>query len=466
MGLQRREISEFEKNYLDEGARLATENNSIDPELYTRYNVKRGLRNTDGTGVLVGLTTIGEVHGYIVDDNEKVPVEGRLRYRGIEIEDIVDGFQKEKRHGFNEAIYLLLFGSLPTGGQLEHFRGMLDACRELPDGFTENMILKSASPDIMNKLARSVLGLYSYDENPEDVSVKNVLRQCIELISRFPTMVAYGYQAKSHYYDNQSLFIHKPKAGLSTAQNLLRMIRADAKYTDLEAEVLDLALVLHAEHGGGNNSAFTLHVVSSADTDTYSAIAAAVGSLKGPKHGGANIKVANMMEYLQKSIKDWKDEDEIKDLLTRIIKKKVFDRKGLIYGIGHAVYTLSDPRAIILRNKAGDLATAKKRTDEFAFYRLIEKLGTQVLSEIKSGAVFAANVDFYSGFVYDMLNIPKELYVPIFAVSRIAGWSAHRIQEIVSGGKIIRPAYKSICERLPYVPLLQRLTESDTVLSV
>ncbi len=459
MATRRRDLSEFEKRYLDEGARLAVECNSIDPELYTKFNVKRGLRNTDGTGVLVGLTPIGDVHGYIVDDNEKVPDEGRLRYRGIEIEDIVAGFQKDKRHGFNETIYLLLFGSLPTGGQLEHFKGMLDACRELPDGFTENMILKSPSPDVMNKLARSVLGLYSYDDNPEDVSIKNVLRQCIELISRFPTMVAYGYQAKSHYYDNKSLFIHKPMAGLSTAQNLLRMIRPDAKYTDLEADVLDLALVLHAEHGGGNNSAFALHVVSSADTDTYSAIAAAVGSLKGPKHGGANIKVASMMEYLQKSIKDWKDEDEIKDLLTRMIKKKIFDRKGLIYGIGHAVYTLSDPRAVILRAKAGELASAKKRSDEFNFYKMVERLGVEVLSEVKGGSVFAANVDFYSGLVYDFLNIPRELYVPIFAASRIAGWSAHRIQEIVSGGKIIRPAYKSISEKKPYIPLVERDVE-------
>jgi citrate synthase len=460
---QRRELSEFEKQYLDEAARLAVEKNTIDPELFTKYNVKRGLRNTDGTGVLVGLTSIGDVHGYIVDDNEKVPVEGRLRYRGIEIEDIVNGFQKDKRHGFNEAIYLLLFGHLPTNGQLEHFKGMLDACRDLPDGFTENMILKSASPDVMNKLARSVLGLYSYDEQAEDISVKNVLRQCIELISRFPTMVAYAYQAKSHYYDNKSLFIHKPLPGLSTAQNLLRMIRADAKYTDLEADVLDLALVLHAEHGGGNNSAFTLHVVTSADTDTYSAIAAAVGALKGPKHGGANIKVASMMEYLQKSIKDWKDEGAIKDLLIRLVKKKVFDRQGLIYGIGHAVYTLSDPRAVILRAKAESLAVAKKRMDEFVFYKLIERLGVEVLSEMKPGANFAANVDFYSGFVYDMLNIPRELYVPIFAVSRIAGWSAHRIQGIVSGGKIIRPAYKSISEKKLYTPLLQRENRQNPI---
>jgi citrate synthase len=309
---------------------------------------------------------------------------------------------------------------------------------------------------VMNKLARSVLGLYSYDFNPDDISIKNVLRQCIELISRFPTMVAYGYQAKSHYHDNKSLFIHKPLAGLSTAQNLLRMIRPDGKYSDLEAEMLDMALVLHAEHGGGNNSAFALHVVSSSDTDTYSAIAAAVGSLKGPKHGGANIKVASMMEYIMKSIKDWKDEDEVRDLLFKLLKKKIFDRKGLIYGIGHAVYTLSDPRAIILREKAAKLAAAKKQSAEYELYRMVERIGVEELSALKPGLSFSANVDFYSGFVYEMLNIPRELYVPIFAVSRIAGWSAHRIQELVSGGKIIRPAYKSISERRLYIPLVKR----------
>lgn len=457
---QRRELSEFEKQYIDESTRLAIRNNTIDPELFERFNVKRGLRNADGTGVLVGLTGIGDVHGYIVDENEKVPVEGRLRYRGYDLGDLIKGFQQENRHGFDEVTYLLLFGQLPAVSQLEHFRGMLDACRDLPDGFTENMILKSPSPDVMNKLARSVLGLYSYDQNPEDISVKNVLRQCIELISRFPTMVAYGYQAKHHYHDNGSLFIHKPLPGLSTAQNLLRMIRADAKYTDLEAEVLDMALVLHAEHGGGNNSAFTLHVVSSADTDTYSAIAAAVGSLKGPKHGGANIKVAKMMEYIQKSVEDWEDEEALKSLLWKIVKKKKFDRKGLIYGMGHAVYTISDPRAVILREKASELAKVKDRVKEYNLYRAVERLGGEVLSEIKGvSRPFAANVDFYSGFVYDMLNIPRELYVPIFAVSRIAGWSAHRIQEIVCGEKIMRPAYKSISYNLSYVPLNARVEE-------
>lgn len=456
MATAQRKISEFEKEYLDEGAKLAITNSTIDPDLYIKFNVKRGLRNVDGTGVLVGLTSVGDVHGYIVDDNEKVPVEGRLRYRGYDVEDIINNCLVDKRFGYNEVTYLLLFGNLPSKEQLEHFKGMLDVCRELPDGFTENMILKSASRDVMNKLARSVLGLYSYDPNPDDISVKNVLRQCITLISRFPTMVAYGYQAKSHYYDNKSLFIHKPQPGLSTAENLLRMMRADGKYSRLEAEVLDLALILHAEHGGGNNSAFALHVVASADTDTYSAIAAAVGSLKGPKHGGANIKVASMMEYIQKKLKNWDDEAEIRNLLINILKKKKFDRKGLIYGIGHAVYTLSDPRAVILRNKAADLAKVKKRMDEYNLYRRIERVSIEILNEFKPGNSFCANVDFYSGFVYDMMGIPRELYVPIFAVSRIAGWSAHRIQEIVGGGKIIRPAYKSVSERLSYIPLSER----------
>lgn len=453
----RREESDFEKEHLDDAARLATTNNSIPPELYSKYNVKRGLRNADGTGVLVGLTSIGDVHGYIMVDDEKTPDTGRLRYRGIEVEDLVNGFQSDHRFGFNEVAYLLLFGVLPTASQLDTFKDMLDSCRELPDGFTENMILKAPSPDIMNKLARAVLASYSYDPNPDDISVKNVLRQCIELISRFPTMVAYGYQAKSHYYDNKSLYIHNPQAGLNTAQNFLHLIRYDSAYSDLEAEVLDLALVLHAEHGGGNNSAFTLHVVSSTDTDTYSSIAAAVGSLKGPKHGGANIKVVEMMDFIRDSLADWKDEDEVRNILRKMVKKEAFDNKGLIYGIGHAVYTISDPRAVILREKAAELASVKNRLDEFQLFQTIERIAPEVIMESKgNNKTIAANVDFYSGFVYDMLNIPRELYTPIFAISRIAGWSAHRIQEIVGGGKIIRPAYKSISVKRPYIPLAQR----------
>lgn len=457
MNQKGREVSEFERQYLDDLTHISIGSGTIDPKLYPRYNVKRGLRNADGTGVLVGLTSIGDVHGYILDESEKVPVEGKLRYRGIELDEIVRGFQSEKRHGFNEVAYLLLFGFLPTRDQLIHFSEMLDACRDLPDGFMENMILKAPSADIMNKLARSVLASYSYDSNPDDISIRNVLRQCIELIARFTTMVAYGYQAKRHYYDNQSLYIHKPKTGLSTAENFFHMVRPDSSYTPLEAEILDLALVLHAEHGGGNNSAFALHVVTSSDTDTYSAIAAAVGALKGPRHGGANIRVAEMFDAIKAGVRDWKDENEVSAFLVKILNKEVFDHSGLIYGIGHAVYTLSDPRAVILRGKAEELAREKKREEEFGLYRTVERCAPRVIAEIKKQEKpLAANVDFYSGFVYSMLNIPRELFTPIFALARIAGWSAHRIEEITSGGKIIRPAYKNVARKAKYVPLNKR----------
>jgi citrate synthase len=457
MNIRERQVSEFERQYLDNLTLISIDSGTIDPKLYQKYNVKRGLRNVNGTGVLVGLTNIGDVHGYIIDEGEKIPVEGRLRYRGIELEEIVRGFQTEKRHGFQETAYLLLFGHLPTKEQLERFSEMVGVCRELPEGFTENMILKAPSSDIMNKLARSVLACYSYDSNPDDISIKNVLRQCIEMIGRIPTMVAYGYQAKRHYYDDKSLYIHKPQAGLSTAENFLYMVRPDSAYTPLEAEILDLAFVLHAEHGGGNNSAFALHVVTSSDTDTYSAIAAAVGALKGPKHGGANIRVADMFDDIRSHVKDWKDDDEVSNYLSKILRREAFDRKGLIYGIGHAVYTLSDPRAVILRNKAEELASEKSRLDEYKLYRTVERCAPRVIAEIKQQVrPLATNVDFYSGFVYSMLNIPRELYTPIFALSRMAGWSAHRIEEIISGGRIIRPAYKSVSEQAHYVPLNNR----------
>ena len=452
-----REESEFEKQHLDDLSKICIKSGTITPELYQRYSVKRGLRNADGTGVLVGLTRIGNVHGYILDENEKVPVDGRLSYRGIDVEEMVRGFQAEKRHGFHETVYLLLFGALPTKDQLDRFNEMIYACRELPEGFTENMILKAPSSDIMKKLARSVLACYSYDVNPDDIGIRNVLRQCIEMIARFPTMVAYGYQAKRYYYDNKSLFIHKPQTGLSTAENLLYMIRPDSVFTALEAEILDLCLVVHAEHGGGNNSAFALHVVTSSHTDTYSALAAAVGSLKGPRHGGANIKVADMMADIKAGVKDWKDEDEVSRYLMKILQKEAFDHSGLIYGIGHAVYTLSDPRAMILCEKAEKLSHEKSRADEFDLYRLVEKTAKRVLPEFKKNPKpLATNVDFYSGFVYDLLNIPSELYTPIFAISRVAGWSAHRIEEIVSGGRIIRPAYKSVVRRSTYTPIEKR----------
>lgn len=445
------------QTFFNELACLAEKNNYINPKLYEKYNAKRGLRNSDGTGVIVGLTEIGEVHAYIMDEGEKVPIEGQLFYRGIEIKDLVKGFQREKRHGFNEVCYLLLFGQLPAPEKLKQFEELLAEKRTLPDGFTEDMILKAPSRDIMNKLARSVLACYSYDHNPDVTSVANVLRQCIELIARLPTMAAYGYQARAHFFGNKSLYIHKPRIDLTPSENFLYMIRPDNSYSDLEAEVLDLCLVLHAEHGGGNNSAFTTHVVSSADTDTYSVIAAAIGSLKGAKHGGANIKVIQMFEELKRHVRDWSNEKEIEEYLLKILRKQTFDRMGLIYGVGHAVYTLSDPRALLLKEKAAELSKEKEMEEEFHLYNLVENIAPRVIAEEKNvDKYFVVNVDFYSGFVYKMLNIPVELYTPIFAMSRIAGWSAHRIEEIVSGGRIIRPAYKSVAPRGAYIPLNQR----------
>lgn len=435
----------------------ATLNNRIDPELYKKYNVKRGLRNSDESGVLVGLTEIGDVHGYIFDEGELLPDEGRLLYRGVNINEIVKGMIEDDRHGFEETTYFLLFGELPSKSELEEFNNTLDAYRDLPEGFAEDMIMRAPSRDIMNKLARSVLVSYSYDKDADDISIGNVLRQCIELIARFPTMAAYGYQAKSHYHDGNSLVIHKPKPGVGTAENLLHLIRSDSCYTKLEAQVLDLALVLHAEHGGGNNSTFTNHVVTSTNTDTYSAIAAALCSMKGPRHGGANKKALNMMDNVMENVKDWQDEDEISDYLAKILRKEVFDKAGLIYGYGHAIYTLSDPRAVLLKAKAGELAAEKGLDREFGIFEKVERLAPQVISkEKKSDKTVSANVDFYSGFVYRMLNIPTALYTPIFAIARIAGWSAHRIEELISGGRIIRPAYKNVAARKKYVPLSER----------
>ena len=442
---------------LDELTQNAEKMNRIPLELYQKYSVKRGLRNDDGTGVLVGLTEIGDVHGYIIDEGQIVPVDGRLEYRGINVNDITRGFQAEKRYGFEEVCYLLLFGTLPTGQQLQQFTTLLGENRALPNGFTENMILKAPSREIVNKLARSVLVCYSYDLNPDDLRLKNVLRQSIELIARFPTMAAYGYQAKSHYFEGKSLFIHRPQKDLGTAENLLHLIRPDSKFTQLEAETLDLALVLHAEHGGGNNSSFTTHVVTSTGTDTYSAIAAAVGSLKGPLHGGANLKVLEMMENIKSEVKDWHDDEEVAAYLTKILRKEAFDGQGLIYGIGHAVYTLSDPRAVLLKDKAKELAAAKSRSKEYDLYDRVAHLSPEVFKQVKnSSKVVSPNVDFYSGFVYDMLDIPRELYTPIFCVARIAGWCAHRIEELISGGRIIRPAYRNVLHNKEYVSMGQR----------
>lgn len=433
-------------------------NDPINPDLYEKYDVKRGLRNANGTGVLVGLTRIGDVVGYEIGANgEKIPVPGRLMYRGYDVVDLVKDAESHDDYCYEQCAYLLLMGELPTKEELQNFRDFLGSVRSLPPNFTEDMIMKAPSQDIMNKLARGVLASYSYDENPEDRSVPNIMRQCIELISRFSTLAAYGYQARRRYYENQSMFIHNPISSLSTAENFLHLIRPDGKYTKLEAQVLDLALIIHAEHGGGNNSSLTVHVVSSADTDTYSAIAAAVGSLKGRRHGGANIRVVEMMDEIKENVKDWSSEKEIRDYLYKIAKKQAFDNTGLIYGMGHAVYTISDPRALLLREKAKQLAEEKGCLEEFNLYRTIEQVAPEILMEVHhSDKRICANVDLYSGFVYSMLNIPRELFTPIFAISRIAGWSAHRIEEIVAGGRIYRPAYKNVCEERKYIPIDDR----------
>ena len=449
--------SENHEQFLQKYSRIMDTHNRIPLDLYEKYNVKRGLRNNDGTGVLVGLTEIGDVHGYIMEEGDKIPVKGLLRYRGIDVKDLCAGFQKEKRFGFEETIFLLLFGYLPTEKELEYFTERMGEYRDLPDQFTEDMILKAPSNNIMNKLARSVLAAYSFDNDAEDTSVLNILRQSVELISQLPTMAAHAYQAKAHYHMGKSLFIHKPDPALSTAENLLRMIRNDRKFTPIEAEILDLSLVLHAEHGGGNNSAFSTHVVSSSGTDTYSAIAAAIGSLKGPLHGGANIQVARMMDDVKAHVKDWSSEKEIAGYIKKILMKDAFDKKGLVYGMGHAVYTLSDPRAEVLRDKARELARESGRMEEFELYETIERLTPGIFQEVRnSDKPLCANVDFYSGFVYSILNIPEDLYTPIFAIARIPGWCAHRVEEIVSGGRIIRPAYKSVSPRNPYVELDKR----------
>ena len=450
-------MSDNESLFIGRLSVLAERNDPIDPALYGKYDVKRGLRNANGTGVLVGLTSIGDVVGYEMQDGQKVAVPGRLIYRGYNIEDLINDAEKQKQFAYEQCVYLLLFGELPTQEALDNFRRLLGAKRNLPDNFTEDMIMKAPSSDIMNKLARGVLASYSYDTNPEDRSISNVLRQCIELISRFSTIAAYAYQAKRRFFERKSMYIHNPLPELSTAENFLRLIRNDKQYTDEEAKLLDLALILHAEHGGGNNSSLTVHVVSSADTDTYSSIAAAVGSLKGRRHGGANIQVMEMMDDIKEHVRDWSNEEEVRKYLQKIVNKDAFNRTGLIYGLGHAVYTINDPRASLLRDKAAHLAEAKGLGEEFNLYRTIERIGPEVLYEkIGDKKKICANVDLYSGFVYSMLNIPRELFTPLFAVSRIAGWSAHRIEEIVAGGRIYRPAYQSICQERQYVPIEHR----------
>lgn len=434
---------------------LCCENGIINPELYYKYDVKRGLRDSQGKGVLTGLTEIGEVKSYTIDDGEMIPCEGKLYYHGVDIEKLVDGFINDGRFGFEETTYLLLFGKLPNKQELEEFCSILSDYRSLPTSFVRDIIMKAPSQDMMNTLARSVLTMYSYDENPDDTSLPNVLRQCLQLISIFPLLSVYGYQACNHYLNGDSLFIHTPPKELSVAETILYTLRADKSYTPLEAKILDTALVVHAEHGGGNNSTFTTHVVSSSGTDTYSTIAASLGSLKGPRHGGANKKVVQMFADMKEKVSDWKNEAEVERYLQGILDKKEFDRSGLIYGIGHAVYTISDPRTKVLKKLIKPLAEEKGRLDELELYQLVERIAPTLLKQKRNRAV-SANVDFYSGLIYSMLGLPIELYTPIFAIARISGWSAHRVEDILNSGKIIRPAYKNVQKHMEYIPMSER----------
>ena len=438
-------------------SKLSKEHGQIDPALYTKYDVKRGLRDLSGNGVLAGLTDISEITSYIIEDSDMIPCDGKLYYRGYKIQDLVKGFEKEDRFGFEEIAHLLLFGELPDANELATFKQILGDFRSLPTHFVRDIIMKAPSKDMMNALARSVLTMYAYDDRADDTSIENVVRQSLQLISLFPLISVYAYHAYNHYHDGASLIIHPPKPELSTAEHLLYLLRPDGQYTELEAKMLDLGLVLHMEHGGGNNSSFTTHVVSSSGTDTYSAIAAALGSLKGPKHGGANVKVVKMFDDLKANVSDWTNEAQLKDYLCKLLDREAFDHSGLIYGMGHAVYSLSDPRSEIFKSHVASLAKEKGREDELALYNTVEKLAKEVIFEkrkIYKGV--SANIDFYSGFVYSMLNLPTELFTPMFANARIVGWSAHRLEELTSGGKIIRPAYKSVCKKRPYEPIKKR----------
>ena len=451
------ERSGVDREIFSDLSELAKKNNPINTEFYEKYDVKRGLRNNNGTGVLVGLTKIGEVKGYELRDDQKIPCKGELFYRGIELQTFVKGFQEEKRYGFEECIYLLLFGNLPSKSELLQFNDVLDSFRELPKNFKEKLIFAHPSKDVMNQIQRSLLGLYTYDNIPEDLSISNLVSQSLNLIAKLPTLVAYSYQAKIHNYDAKSMYIHSSQSGKGTAENILYMIRPNSEYTKLEAEILDLLLVVHAEHGGGNNSAFTTRVLASSGTDIYSIIAAAIGSLKGPKHGGANLKVYEMIENIKDNIGAYPSNEELKEYLRKMLKKEVFDNSGLIYGMGHAIYTESDPRAILLKEKARELSVQKGTEKDFALYENIEKLTKEIFKEQKGeGAIIAANVDLYSGFVYRMLDIPTEIFTPLFAIARMGGWCAHRIEQILSDVKIIRPAYRSVAEKVEYIPLEKR----------
>ena len=443
--------------YISELAEISKKNNHIVPDMYVEHKVNRGLRDINGNGVVTGLTEISKIKAKEkLADGSEVSCQGQLYYRGINVRELVHGFLKDGRFGFEETVYLLLFSDLPNREQLSRFEKELSEYRSLPTSFVRDMILKAPGKDMMNILSRSVLALYAYDENPDDISVANVLRQCLQLIAVFPMLAVYGYQSYQHYHMGKSLFIHLPKPGLSTAENILHLLREDGKFTPLEAKVLDLALVLHAEHGGGNNSTFTTHVVTSSGTDTYSAIAAALGSLKGPRHGGANIKVVRMFEDMKKNI-NTESRDEIADYLKRLLDKQAFDRAGLIYGMGHAVYSLSDPRADILMSCAKDLAIEKGFEKDYALYETVAELAPEIISSKRTMYKgVSANVDFYSGLIYQMLELPCELFTPIFAIARIAGWSAHRIEEIQNAGKIIRPAYVSVKPEREYSDLDKR----------
>ncbi|NOX36541.1 MAG: citrate/2-methylcitrate synthase [Calditrichaeota bacterium] len=447
----------MDDNFLKKASETILQRNVIDKELYTKFDVKRGLRNADGSGVLAGLTQISSVVGFKKEGDKIIPVDGELYYRGIHIRDIVKGLQAEKRHGFSEVSYLLLFGKLPTRQELEEFEAHLKQQMHLPKLFVENSILQFISPNVMNALQRDVLTLYTLDDNPDDISIPNVVRQCLNIIAKFPSIIAYSYNALLYEFGNKQLIIRAPRDDYDIAENFLYMLRPSGEFSQLEAELLDLALVLHAEHGGGNNSAFTMHVVTSSHTDTYSAVAAAIGSLKGPLHGAANSYVRDMIKDFMKNVKHWDNEKEVADYIEKIIRKEAFDRKGLIYGMGHAVYTKSDPRAIILKEKARELAEEKGRLDEFHLYDTIERLTPEIFRRVKqSDKVISANVDFYSGFVYDMLGFPQEIFTAIFAMARIVGWSAHRIEELINGGRIIRPAYKGVAAKQDYIPLDRR----------
>ena len=433
------------------------ENSRIDADLYAKFDVKRGLRDLNGKGVLTGLTEISEIRQNKIVDGEVVPTDGKLFYRGINVNDLIAGFAADNRYGFEETIYLLLFGELPNKQELEDFQGLLASYRTLPKNFVRDVVMKAPSGDMMNTLARSVLTLYCYDSNANDIAYTNVLRQCLQLISVFPLLSVYGYNAYNHYQKGKSLYIHNPDPNLSIAENILLMLRPDQKYTELEAQVLDVALVLHAEHGGGNNSTFTTRVVTSSGTDTYAAIAAALSSLKGPKHGGANAKVVGMFKELKANVKDWEDEEQIKAFLRKLLHKEAYDKAGLIYGMGHAVYSISDPRAKALKVYVERLAAEKGLQKEFELYARVEGLAPSVIAEEKKiYKGVSANIDFYSGFMYTMLGLPKELYTPLFAIARIAGWSAHRMEEIINSSKIIRPAYMSVAKERDYTTLSER----------